>query len=112
MIGRERAQALVEAVLVLPVCMTAALTIVECGVLVRDRIAVTDAATRAAHAELIGADADGAARAALPKALRSDADIAVDANRVHVTIHSRTRIPGVTRIAQRSAAVFNVEEAR
>lgn len=112
MIGRERGQALVEAVLALPVCLTAALTIVECGVLVRDRLAVTDAAGRAAEARLRGGDARDAARSALPVSLRGGALVEIDADRVQVTIQSRTHIPGVARLAQRSEAVATVEVAR
>lgn len=68
--SRERAQALVEAVAAVPVCMACAIALVDCGVLVRDRIAVAQAATRAAEAELRGDDPRTAAREALPSSLR------------------------------------------
>lgn len=66
----ERGQALVEATLILPVCLVCALAIVDCGVLVRDRLAVVQSATRAAEAQLAGRDPERAARSALPASLR------------------------------------------
>lgn len=108
MMRRERGQVLIEVVAAVPVCMVAALAIVECGVLVRDRLAVTDAAGRAARAELHGADAREAARRALPMSVRDDAVVRVDDDRVRVMIQSRTHIPGMTRITQSSEAVTEV----
>jgi Flp pilus assembly protein TadG len=110
--GRERGQALVEAVLAVPVCITAALTIVDCGVLVRDRLAVTDAAGRAAAATLHGDDAAEAARAALPASVRDGARVTVDGDRVRVAIQSSTHIPGVAHLTQVSDAVATGEVAR
>ena len=112
MSGREHGQALIEAVLALPVCLTAALAIVDCGVLVRDRLAVTDAAGRAAEAQLHGDDVQDAARSALPASVRHGAQVAVHGDRVRVTIQSRTHIPGASHLTQRSDAVAAVEVAR
>lgn len=112
MTRREGAQALVESVLALPVCMVAALTIVECGVLVRDRLAVADAAARGAEARIEGRDVAAAARTALPASLRSSARIAVAADRVRVTVRSRTHVPGVPAVTLGSEAVTDAEAAR
>ena len=65
--SRERAQALVEAVVAVPACIACALGIVDAGLLVRDRIALAQAADRAAIAHLDGRDEAAAARAALPE---------------------------------------------
>lgn len=93
----ERGQALVEATLVLPVCLASALAIVDCGLIVRDRLAVTQAATRAAEARLAGTDVDGAARAALPSAMPG-VQVRVDGDRVLVRGSSRTWLTTVARI--------------
>jgi hypothetical protein len=88
-IGRERAQALVEAVVAMPVCLACAVTIVDCGVLVRDRIATTQAATRAAEAQLHGEDPLAAARGAMPAPLRSATKVRLDGDHLEVRVASR-----------------------
>jgi hypothetical protein len=97
--GRERAQALVEAVVAMPVCIACAVTIVDCGVLVRDRIATTQAATRAAEAQLRGEDAADAARDAMPAALRGSTKVRIRGDRVEVRATSHVAL---TRLAGRS----------
>lgn len=94
--NRERGQALVEAVAAVPVCIACALVIADCGVIVRDRIAVTQAATRAAEARIEGRDELDAARGALPVALRDSVSISHDGDRIVVRATSAARI---TRLA-------------
>ena len=85
--NRERAQALVEAVVALPACVACALVLVDCGVIVRDRIAVAQAATRAAEAHLAGADELAAARTAAPRA-----ELSSDGDTISVRLTSRAAI--------------------
>ena len=89
--SRERGQALVEAMVAIPVCMACALTLVECGVLVRDRIVVSQAATRAAEAQMAGRDPADAARTALPKSMRDALEVNVRSDRVAVSVRSDSR---------------------
>jgi hypothetical protein len=88
----ERGQALVEVIAALPVCLACALAIADCGVAVRDRIAVAQAATRAAEAHLVGDDAEQAARGALPVALRASLSVEDTGDRVVVRAASSSRI--------------------
>lgn len=88
----ERAQALVEAVAAVPVCVACALVLADCGVIVRDRIAVSQAATRAAEAHLVGRDELDAARGALPAAMRDSVRIERDGDRIVVRATSGARI--------------------
>lgn len=101
----ERGQALVEAVVALPTCLVCALALVDCGVVVRDRIAVTQAATRAAEVELVGGDPLAAARAGLPGPLRSSIEVEAVSGRVVVTARSGSRIAALagTRVVHRSS---------
>lgn len=111
--NRERGQALIEAVLALPVCMLAAGAIVDCGIIVRDRLAVTEAAARGAEAHIRGTDAAAAARTAVPASLRDDVRIDVADDRVSVTVRSSTRLvrlPGG--ITHSSSARDHVEVTR
>ncbi len=89
---REGGQALVEAVAAVPVCVACALALVDCGVIVRDRIAVTQAATRAAEAQLAGRDELAAARGALPASMRSSVRIEHDGDEIVVRATSGARI--------------------
>lgn len=91
----ERGQALVEAMLALPMCVACALAIVDCGVLVRDRMALAQAATRAADAVIEGSDPRPAARGALPSSLDRRVDVQVRGDRVTVTARSRTTLIGI-----------------
>ncbi len=89
---REQAQALVEAVAAVPVCVACALALADAGVLVRDRIAVAQAATRAAEAHVTGADELDAARDALPASIRDGASVRVEGDRIFVSAASGARI--------------------
>ena len=110
---RERGSVLVEAIAAVPVCIVCALAIADGGGLVRDRLAVTQAASRAARAEVRGADARGAARAALPERLRSSMHVRIAHGTVVVEATSHPtvlRVPGG--VAQRSSVVIEVGGAR
>jgi len=85
---RERGQALVEAVAAFPICMACALVLVDAGVVVRDRIAVTQAATQAAAAQLDGRDAEGAATRTLPASLE---DVRIEADATTITVRATSR---------------------
>ena len=85
---RERGQVLVEATLAAPVCLAVAVSIVDCGVLVRDRVAVAQAATRAAEARLAGDDPDEAARRSLPASMRATLHVAVRDDRIELVATS------------------------
>ncbi|MCW2926791.1 MAG: hypothetical protein JWM86_759 [Thermoleophilia bacterium] len=87
--SRERGQALVEAVAALPVCVASALLLVDAGIIVRDRIAVSQAATRAVEATIEGRDAAAAAHGALPAALRSAARVEISGATITVSVQSR-----------------------
>jgi hypothetical protein len=100
----ERGSALIEAVAAFPACIACALVIVDCGVLVRDRIATTQAATRAAAAELAGTDARAAARAALPMSLRASLRLHVTDAGVDVRVTSRPAVLPMPAIVQHSHA--------
>lgn len=89
---REQAQALVEAVAAVPVCVACALALADAGVIVRDRIAVAQAATRAAEAHIDGADELAAAQGALPASIRDAASVRVEGDRIFVQAASGARI--------------------
>lgn len=110
---RETGQSLVEAVVALPLCLACALALVDCGVIVRDRVAIAQAATRAAEAHLAGGDEIAAARSALPGTLARTARVTVHARRVEVSASSGVRVArlaGAT-VTQQSSATFEVPEA-
>lgn len=88
----ERGQALVETVAAIPACIACALVIADCSVVVRDRIAVTQAATRAAEARLGGRDELDAARAALPASIRASVRVDRRGDRIVVRATSGARI--------------------
>jgi hypothetical protein len=67
---RMRGQAAIEAVVVVPLCVTFALVLVDAGLYGADQVAIERAATAAGAAVLAGDDADAAARAAAPAGLR------------------------------------------
>lgn len=90
--NRERAQVLVEAVAAIPVCITCALALVDCGLIVRDRIAVTQAATRAASAQITGRDVNEAAQSALPDSMRSSLKVTVSEGHIIVRARSGSKI--------------------
>jgi hypothetical protein len=93
----ERASVLIEALVAMPACIVCALAIADCGVLVRDRIATSQAASRAARAVLVGRDPRAAARAALPSTLRGSLQVRVAHGSVDVRVVSHPtvlRIPG------------------
>lgn len=103
--SREQGQGLVEAVAALPLCIACALAIVDCGVILRDRIAVTQAATRAAEAVIGGGDAVRVAEDGLPRSLRTSADVQVSHGRVRVSAASRPGLLRMVREVEHSSTV-------
>jgi hypothetical protein len=109
----ERASVLIEALVAVPVCIACAVAVADCGVLVRDRLATTQATTRAARAELAGGDAEAAARAALPTTLRASLRVSIVDGVVDVRTTSHPKLlalPGG--VAQHSRAVTRAGGAR
>lgn len=86
--SRERGQALVETVALVPLSIACAVVLVDCGRIVRDRIAVSQAAAAAIHERGDLAAAERAARAALPKDIRATRRIEVDEEQVLVSARS------------------------
>jgi hypothetical protein len=95
MTGGERAQALVEAVAVFPVCIFSALALVDCGVIVRDRMAIAQAASRAGAAEIAGHDVERAARQALPSSVAQSLRVRRTGHELQLTITTRPTLLGV-----------------
>jgi hypothetical protein len=69
-----------------------ALAVVDVGVTVRDRIALADAAGRAARAEMRGQDAAAAARAGLPAAMKDSFEISVDGDELEASAEPTARL--------------------
>jgi Flp pilus assembly protein TadG len=113
-VNRERGQALVESVVALPVCLACSLLLVDAGTIVRDRIALGQAAERAAEAAMVGADSEHAARSVLPRSLR-DVTVDVDAKAVRISATSRTLVSRLAHLRVRQDSTVTlaaVEEAR
>lgn len=110
---RERAQALVEAAVAVPVCLACAMTLVDGGILVRDRIATAQAATHAAEARLEGRDAITAARRALPRSLRDSFQLDQDGDHLVLRATSRTALARMAGrgVEHRSSIVLPATEA-
>lgn len=112
---RERGQALVEAAAALPLCIACAMLLVDCGVVVRDRLAVTQAATRAAEAHLDGGDPAQAARGALPKSLHPSLSTRADDEHVAVEAESRStvaRVAGIPIVHRSRVQLTGMEDER
>lgn len=85
----QRGQSTIEALFVVPMCVVCAAVLVEAGSLVRDRMAVADAAGRGAAAAVLGKDGERTARAALPAGLRKGARITARGDRLSVSARPR-----------------------
>ena len=79
---RDRGQATVEAVLVLPLVVTMLLAVVQVGLIVRAQVLVTHAAREAARAAAVDDDPGAASRAAHEAT-------ALDDDRMTVAVHGR-----------------------
>lgn len=94
-----RGQSTIEALLVVPLCVLCACGVVEAGVLVRDRLALQAAVSRAAVASVEGRDVTAAAQAGLPRSLRSS--LVVDqASSGTITVGARPRLRLVGSVAR------------
>jgi TadE-like protein len=108
----HRGSAAVEFALVLPLLLVVALTLVQVGLVVRDRLLVEDAARAAARAAAIGQDLAaiaGAAQRAAPALDPSSLRVLVrrgagrgDPVTVIVSFTDRLRVPFVSWLFQRS----------
>ena len=97
----ERGQAMIEALFVVRLCICCALALVDAAVLVRDRIAVTQAATRAGEAVLSHRNMCAAARDAVPRVARRSVRCQQQGHEITVSARSRTmvlRVPGGIRL--------------
>lgn len=90
----DRGQATIELMAIIPLCLVCGWALVECGIVVRDRIAVAQAASSAAVAQLEGRDPVQAARAALPEQIGRDAEVQRDGERLVVRTQTRARLLG------------------
>lgn len=105
--NRERGQALIEAVMLIPVCVLCAVALVEAGVLVRSQLQLIDAAGRAGAvraADGTEAAARAAAQAALPDAL-ADAQVHFGAENVSITARPQLAVLGAAADLQLQAQV-------
>lgn len=93
--SRERGQALIEAVAVFPVCLACAMALVDCGIVVRDRMAIAQAASRAGAAHVAGSDVERAARGALPRSVARTLEVHDRDDSLDLTITSRPTLLGV-----------------
>lgn len=75
---RESGQAAIEAIVVVPVCVTAAWMLMSVGAYAQQRVAVTHAASRAAVAQLRGDDPVAAARGGYGHAMASRVRVRVE----------------------------------
>lgn len=107
MSGR-RGQSTIEVLFVVPACVVCAAVLVEAGSLVRDRMAVADAAGRGAATAVLGGDGERAVRAALPAGLRRSARI--ERHGDSIVVSARPRLGLLSSVADvRVSSVARVE---
>lgn len=110
---RDRGQALIEAVVAMPVFIMASLALVDCGLMVRNQLAVTGAATRAAQAVVLNKDSVAAAKSGMPAVLKDAVYVVQKNDRLVVKAKNKPRILGfVGAIEYRSEAVVGAEVVR
>lgn len=101
----ERGQASVDLVAVLPALLLVAAIAIQLGITGWSLWSATEAARAGARAQLVGADAAEAARAALPGVLREGAAVAVaDSGLVDVEVTAPVLVPGVQGFAVSGSA--------
>ena len=92
-------QSTIEVVAAIPLCLVAAIGLVEAGVVVSDKIAVERAATAAAVATVDGGDAEAAARGAVSKRLTASLKVSQTQAGVKVSTTSPLAVlPGEVRL--------------
>lgn len=99
----ERGQATIEALAIVPVCLLAACTLVEAGIVLREQIMASQAAGRAAVAHIERRDPAEAARAALGARRGQGVSVRVDGDSVTVRVRSSAQILGLAGIGRLSS---------
>ena len=84
-------QALIETLFVIPACMVCAMVLVDCGVVIRDRVALAQAAGQAGIAAERDNDVDAAARRAVPHSIRGGLTITRDNHGIE--LHAAASLP-------------------
>ena len=92
---RQRGQASIETVALLPVLLLAALACWQAVLAGWTAVSAAHAARAAAHAEMVGAGPFPAASAAVPRSMREELTVTNDDGRVRVTLHVPAVIPGL-----------------
>jgi hypothetical protein len=100
-VRREGGTASVELIAVVPFLLLAALVAAQLVAAGQALWSAGIAARAGARAELVGADAEEAARRALPQALRKGAKVVVD-DRIAVSVPVPRLLPGLPRLAVES----------
>jgi len=101
----DRGQATIEVVALFPLCLLCALAVVEAGVLVQERLAVSQAAGRAAVAEVRHEDPTAAARGVLPKSLERGLRVSRSGSTITVSTPARVRLLGAAGVGRLSSSV-------
>ncbi|MBC7643670.1 MAG: hypothetical protein H7123_00995 [Thermoleophilia bacterium] len=87
-------QALIETLFVIPACMVCAMVLIDCGVVIRDRVALAQAASQAGVAAQQQGDVDAAARRAVPKSMRGGLTITRDNSSIELRAAASLPIVG------------------
>jgi TadE-like protein len=103
--ARQRAQASVETVVLLPVLAILAVAAWQGLVAAWAVVSVQDAAHAGARAAMVGAPVRPAVSAALPARLRPGLEVARDGQRLTVTVVLHTLVPGFSPRLEASAEV-------
>lgn len=101
---RERGQAGVEAVVLVPILVLVVAAAVQLVLLASAAAAVERAAVQGAQAALRGSPAEPAVRAALPAALRQRLRITQDGASLHVSVTARSFLPFLPEISLAASA--------
>ncbi len=105
--SRERAQASVEVVALVPVLMLVIVSVWQAALTGLALTAAESASRRGARAALVGRPARSAALAALPSPLRADATATERGGRLVVTVHVPSVVPGFAPEVSSSAPVVH-----
>jgi len=105
---RERGQASVELVALLPALLLCALIAVQLAVVGYGLWSSATAARAGARAEYVDGDADRAARSAVPRALRRDAEVR-GGSAVVVSLRPPGLVPGLRAPATRARTALDPE---
>lgn len=87
-----RGQSSIEVVALVPLVLVLAMGIVDASIVVRDRIAVADAAGRAGRAHIRGENLRAAARGGVPQSLRSSVTVSSTDDEITASVESSSRL--------------------